>query len=157
MNDSDRMASLERRVIEVIEETTGVDIADADRSALFIDLGLDSLSLTQISIQLKQVFKVNISFRQLMEKYRSLESLATFLDAELPAQPRVTDIATVASTLAGTGALPTISQPGITTPGLAPSASLVEQVIAQQMQLMTQQLAMLKAMPKSRPAAAAAA
>ena len=147
MNDSDRIASIRRRVIKVIEDTTGVEMTGANPTALFVDMGLDSLSLTQIAIQLKQTLKVNITFRQLMEKYRSLENLVTFLDGELPAEQSVANVASATFASGASVGMPTSSQLAIAGSGLPASASLMEQVIQQQMQLMAQQLAMLRGLP----------
>jgi acyl transferase domain-containing protein len=76
-------ANVKERIIRVIEETTGVDVTGTDPGAAFVELGLDSLSLTQVALQLKRRFKVNVSFRQLMEQCRSLDSLAQHLEREL--------------------------------------------------------------------------
>ena len=69
---------------EVIENTSGFDVRDLDQEISFLEIGLDSLALTQVAIELKNEFKVNISFRQLMEDYYNLETLANFLDQNLP-------------------------------------------------------------------------
>ena len=50
----------------------------------FVELGLDSLTLTQVALRLKKEFALNITFRQLMESYRSLMALAAHLDQVLP-------------------------------------------------------------------------
>ena len=51
----------------------------------FIDLGFDSLFLTQANSQFRKQFGVRITFRQLFEEAPSIESLARFIDAKLPA------------------------------------------------------------------------
>ncbi len=38
-------------------------------------------------MQVKKQFKVNLTFRQLMESYRGFDALAEFLDATLPPDP----------------------------------------------------------------------
>ena len=48
-------------------------MADADAERHFVELGLDSLTLTQVALQLKKAFGVKVTFRQLMENARSLE------------------------------------------------------------------------------------
>nr|WP_274709097.1 acyl carrier protein [Variovorax sp. S12S4] len=62
-------------------------MAQAEGNAAFSELGLDSLTLTQVATQIKKRFKVNLSFRQLMENYRSLDALGAFLRESLPAEP----------------------------------------------------------------------
>ena len=53
-----------------------------DVSASFLELGLDSLLLTQAAQLFQRKFGVRITFRQLMEDLSSLDALATHLDAE---------------------------------------------------------------------------
>ncbi|MDM0081750.1 amino acid adenylation domain-containing protein [Variovorax sp. J31P179] len=148
-----RRASLAIRLRDLFEELSGIAMADVAGASPFVEIGLDSLTLTQAAIQVKKQFKVNLSFRQLMESYRSFDALAEFLDANLPPDP-VAAAATVAPTSAAAIAVP---QPAAvawaaTAPAALPVAgpgagTLVQQVIAQQMQLMQQQLALLSAAP----------
>ena len=49
----------------------------------FIELGFDSLLLTQVALNCKKEFALPISFRQLNENYTSLELLAVYLDENL--------------------------------------------------------------------------
>lgn len=164
----DRLSGIVSQLRTLFEETSGTDMADANPDASFIELGLDSLSLTQIAIQVKQSFKVNVTFRQLMEKHRSLSALASYLDEEMPPSARVDSVApNNAGTLAaGTPALPISPSASLTqaqmlqlmqanacqsalmstAPNLsnANNGALIQQVIQQQMQLMAQQLAMLQ-------------
>ena len=135
-----RLPNLIIQLRSMLEDTSGVDMADADTAMLFVELGLDSLSLTQIAIQLKQTFKVNITFRQLMEKYRSLDTLAAYLDKEMP--PALT--APVGANISAAQPLVPAFDPST---GSAVPSSLIEQVIQQQMHLMAQQIALLQGNP----------
>ncbi len=87
------------RLRDLFEELSGIAMADVAGASPFVEIGLDSLTLTQAAIQVKKQFKVNLSFRQLMESYRSFDALAEFLDANLPPDP-VAAAATVAPTSA---------------------------------------------------------
>jgi len=69
---------------EVLENTSGMDLATADEMTTFLELGFDSLALTQVALAIKKKFKLNITFRQLLESYPTLETLATYLDQSLP-------------------------------------------------------------------------
>ena len=73
-----------KKLKEVFYETTGFDMADADDDANFMELGLDSLMLTQVSLQLQKAFGVKITFRQLMSECSSIGGLARLLEAQLP-------------------------------------------------------------------------
>ncbi|WP_109607062.1 polyketide synthase [Mucilaginibacter oryzae] len=70
---------------EVFEDAAGIEIDMAATSLSFIEIGFDSLSLTQIATNLKKTFNVPITFRKLFEEYNSIELLAAYLDAQLPA------------------------------------------------------------------------
>jgi len=156
----DRRIQLVARLRELFEDIAGVDLSEAGGATPFVELGLDSLTLTQAALQVKKTFKVNLSFRQLMETCCSFEALAAFLDSTLPpeaapaaAQPA--PVAAAAPALQAT-ALPQAKAvvPAVPAAALAAGGTLVQQVIAQQMQLMQQQLALLSAAP-SAPASLA--
>jgi amino acid adenylation domain-containing protein len=161
-----RHATLHAKVRELFEDISGTPMADADGATTFIDQGMDSLVLTQAALQVKKHFKINISFRQLMEGCRSFDLLVDHLDKSLPPEPtasvapapapvRATP-ALVAAPLAVATALPSMAVPAFA-PALPQAGTpLLQQVIAQQMQLMQQQLALLAGTPTlAAPAAAA--
>ena len=95
----------------VLETTSGFDVSDADEVTTFLEMGLDSLSLTQVAIALKKQFKIKITFRNLLEDYPNLGTLADFLDNTLPADafpapvsaPTVAPVAPVSVAVNGNG------------------------------------------------------
>lgn len=135
---------------EIFAATSGLEMSNVAESTTFLEMGLDSLSLTQVGIALKKKFQAKVTLRQLLELYPTFDTLADFLISTLP--PEVLPVANpvvVASVI--TPALVTPpqntngSQP-LTIPNLAPQpagSSLLETVIGQQLQLMAQQLALL--------------
>jgi glutamate-1-semialdehyde aminotransferase/acyl carrier protein len=148
-----RIPQLVTRLRTLFEDVAGVDLAAADASENFVELGLDSLTLTQAALQVKKQFSVAITFRQLMEQYRSFDALAGFLDKTLPADPAAVVVPVAAAAVpttpvaAAAGVAPTMFAPAMPLAQAAPVAgaggSLMQQVIQQQMQLMSQQLALL--------------
>ncbi|MDM0115085.1 amino acid adenylation domain-containing protein [Variovorax sp. J22R133] len=149
-----RLPSLTSRLRELFEDISGIDLAEAEGSMPFVEMGLDSLTLTQAALQVKKTFKVNLSFRQLMETYRSFDSLGEFLDATLPPEPVAAPVAVAAvapvavaspvvAPVAQQAAPAMVAMPVPTMTVPAGAGTLVQQVIAQQMQLMQQQLALL--------------
>jgi amino acid adenylation domain-containing protein len=148
----ERIPQLIAQLRSMLENTSGVDMSAVSGSVSLVELGLDSLTLTQVAIQLKQTFKVNISFRQLMEVHRSLDALAAYLDEQLPkatsAVPATASV-TLAATATATAPAPVQSVARPVAPVMAVNASgnLVQQLIQQQMQLMAQQLALLQSVP----------
>ncbi len=149
-----RTGQIVSRLREVFEDVSGEDLSQADSSAAFVELGIDSLTLTQVTLQVKKEFGVPVTFRQLMESLRTMDQLAVYIDAQLPPEPAAPApelvIASVQSAAAtpqplGFAAMrPSLAMPPINT-GVQTTA--VQQLIQQQMQLMAQQLALLGGMP----------
>jgi amino acid adenylation domain-containing protein len=150
--DASRAASVNARLRTLFEDISGIDMAEAEGHAPFGEIGLDSLTLTQAATQIRKHFKVELSFRQLMENYRSFDALAAFLQQSLPpeAEPAVVPSAPVAASVAAPPQVLLQQTPGPLSPQ---PAGVLNQVIAQQMELMRQQLALLSG--AAAPAAAA--
>ncbi len=68
----------------LLEEASGVGAADAEDDVTFLELGLDSLFLTQFALKLQRKYSVKITFRQLLEQYASFGTLVDMIDAHLP-------------------------------------------------------------------------
>ncbi len=144
-----RRDQLVARLRTVFEDVAGVDLDGADPAALFVELGLDSLSLTQVALQLQKAFGVKITFRQLMESYPSLQRLAEHLDAVMPAEATAATAPAAAAPAATTLTQPVVAAMSAYAPATVSnntsSATMpfVQQLIEQQMRLMAQQLALL--------------
>lgn len=139
-SQSARRSRLSSRVLELFEDVSGTDMSQTEGSASFIEIGLDSLTLTQVALQLKREFKIGITFRQLMESYCSIDALVGYLDSALPLEAVA---APAAASVATPQPLPVAPLPQAPMLMASGQGSFVQQVIAQQMQLMQQQLAML--------------
>jgi len=63
----------------VFQELSGVDLSRANESASFLELGFDSLFLTQASQEVQKRFGVRVTFRQLLEEFPTLQKLAARL------------------------------------------------------------------------------
>ncbi|MBD2528169.1 aminotransferase class III-fold pyridoxal phosphate-dependent enzyme [Nostoc flagelliforme FACHB-838] len=149
---------------EIIEETSGLEIASVDDSTTFLEMGLDSLSLTQVGLALKKKFKVKVTLRQLLEICPNLITLADLINQAL--SPEALSALGLTETVADPipeAPLPEPS-PATTSPTLVvhevhrngsngstpqislqpvASNSVLESVINQQLQIMSQQLALL--------------
>ena len=79
---SSRRASLVPRLARLLEDVSGIEAGD--ESATFVELGFDSLALTQVAQQLQKEFGVKVTFRQMMEAFTSLGELAAHLDQQMP-------------------------------------------------------------------------
>jgi amino acid adenylation domain-containing protein len=150
---SPRTARLLAQLTELFEDVSGAELEGVDPAAGFVELGLDSLSLTQVALQLQKTFALKITFRELMESFSSFERLAMHIDQMLPP-----DAAAPATPVlpAATGAA--MAPAAIVAPvmPLAASGNAVQDLIQQQMQIMQQQLALLAgASMQAAPAVAA--
>src|SRR5690606_4372542 len=113
-----RASRLSGQVREVFEDVAGFDIQQEDDGANFIELGLDSLMLTQVALQLQKTFAVKITFRQLMGECASLERLVAALDALLPpeqAQPAAQPVVAAP--------VPTVAAPAVQLPVAVPTVA----------------------------------
>ncbi len=140
----------------LITDLSGTDLADAEADASFLELGFDSLFLTQLTQGIQSKFRVKLTFRQIMESYPTLGTLAAHLDATVA--PELRSAAPVASTPAP--AVPAATQVIATAPApaTAPSISATttapgsyEALFASQMQALTalfnQQMEFLRGQP----------
>ncbi|MHB1690581.1 MAG: amino acid adenylation domain-containing protein [Thiomonas sp.] len=165
------------RLRDMFEDVSGEDLSQADAAAAFVELGIDSLTLTQAALQVRKEFGVPVTFRQLMESLRSMDLLAAHLDAQLPPEPvaaaqaqapvvaqaQGADMEQAAPCAAAMPAMFATAQASMQAMPMPPLAtgvpsSALQQLIQQQMQLMAQQLALLSGTPlmAASPAAAAA-
>ncbi|HEX8297143.1 MAG TPA: amino acid adenylation domain-containing protein [Chthoniobacteraceae bacterium] len=64
-----------------LAEQSGLDLRAATGSTCLLELGFDSLFLTQAAIAIQKKFGVRITFRQLLEGLNTLGAIADYLDA----------------------------------------------------------------------------
>jgi len=139
---SARSTRLIAQLTELFEDIAGSDFEGADTDANFIELGLDSLSLTQVALQLQKTFALKITFRELMESFSTFERLAVHIDQLLPPEAAATATAPFAANPAQAVNTMAFAIPAIATQPAA-SGGIVHDVIQQQMLIMQQQLALL--------------
>ena len=122
--ESTRKERVVRRLREIVEDLTGLSESEIYVHASFLELGLDSLMLTQATTEFQREFDVKITFRQLFESARTLDELAGYIDGQLPAAAPTTP-PNVGGVTLGVGAAPA-------------AAGSVERLIQQQQQIMQQ-------------------
>lgn len=161
MSTNDRQARLHQELADTIDEVCGITVGPEGRDSAFVDLGLDSLLLTQLALQIKRHFNAPISFRQLMTDLPSPNAVVQHLDSILPADAAVAAPATD-SAVAAAPQLPAATAPTAlpqTASGMPAQASLlaplapagavdsVSHLLSQQLQLMENQLRLLTGQP----------
>jgi malonyl CoA-acyl carrier protein transacylase/acyl carrier protein len=71
----------------LLSEMSGLRLDLITDDSSFVDLGFDSLFLTQVSVALGKKFQVKIAFRQLIERFNTPRTLATHLETARGGQP----------------------------------------------------------------------
>ena len=66
---------------DMLSDLSGVEPADMDGAASFLELGFDSLLLTQATRELSERFGVTVTLRQLIDGLPTIDSLAAHIDA----------------------------------------------------------------------------
>ena len=79
-----RNLRLRLEIARVFTELSGIETTPAEAEYQFLELGFDSLFLTQATQSLQKTFGVKLTFRQLMEQFSTIASLADYLDSVLP-------------------------------------------------------------------------
>ncbi|TCC97253.1 polyketide synthase [Pedobacter hiemivivus] len=79
-----RKTNLTKKVKQVLEDASGIEMNGIELNRNFLEIGLDSLLLTQVAISLKREFSLPITFRKLNEEYPSIETLVDYLDKNAP-------------------------------------------------------------------------
>lgn len=150
-----RLEPLAEAIRAVLTDLSGIPTDELAGGASFLELGFDSLLLTQVSKALQNEFQTPITLRQLMGALSSIDTMAAHLDATLPSEkyrPAVVVApapvsasapAPVAAVSATQAPVPAGMNVATSAPVSAPSG-FMESMIAQQLDLMRQQLAMLQ-------------
>jgi amino acid adenylation domain-containing protein len=131
---------------EVFEELSGVQISQADGSTTFLEMGFDSLFLTQVTQALQNKFNLKITFRQLLGDQSTLDALTAYVDDKLPAEALAQPVpAAVASpSIAGTATPSSTSTGRGLTSGSAivdsafPAGSPAERLVREQLEAINQ-------------------
>ncbi len=138
------------RIQAVLHELSGLHHDELDPQATFLELGFDSLFLTQANSRFRKEFGVPVTFRQLFEEAPTMESLAEYISSELPAgdavgagdgesQPELGDPSDRES-----NAWPSSPPTAASNASAKPEAHrFAEQVIAEQLRIMERQLELL--------------
>lgn len=123
-------------LLREIEKATGIPGDQIDIKVNLFQMGLDSLMLTRFSGAIKKVFRVEIRMKQFYEEADTIDKLAVLVNEKMPA-----DHLPAAET-------PSETPPeGQTTPRRKPAGatdSVLERVMAGQLDLMSRQLELLK-------------
>ena len=158
----ERKDLLTEKIKNIFHYLSGIPVEKMDVYASFLELGFDSLFLTQATSKIKKSFKIKLSFRQLFEEAPNIDTLANYVDGKLAPEALQDELAeknkVVNPIISQKIAEPTnpnsgqIQMPNPTAPinltDVNPNNNLIpanglEGIIQQQLNLMQQQLALL--------------
>lgn len=129
----DRSHEIRAQIAAVLEELSGESPASIDSDTSFLEMGYDSLFLTQVAQKIQQQTKVKVTFRQLLGDLSTIPALAAHLIGKMPAPAAPKPATVVGSTAAVMNAVNPIPRPS---PSGMPSG--VEGIFRDQLQAMTQ-------------------
>ena len=155
-----RHKSLAAAIRTILEELSGIPQDEMPGNATFLELGFDSLLLTQVSKGLQDEFGCEVTMRQLMADFATIDDMVVHLDATLPPEAYRPDAVPAPGEIvagphpqpAAPVAAPAPSLPPLTAPAVP--GGTVQAVIDQQLELMRQQLALLQGGAAAAPAPA---
>ena len=80
-----RWTEFAKSIAEILQDVSGETI-DPAATATFLELGFDSLLLSQVAQQIQRRLRVKIAFRQLLGDLSTIPALERFIRAEAPAE-----------------------------------------------------------------------
>lgn len=160
---------LNAELVALFEDLSGISLADESRSAGFMELGFDSLFLTQVAQEIQRKFGVKVTFRQMLEDVNSIEALSAYVLPRLspeaqtrfaparPPQPGAPETAQPLAVAANQPNLLVVTTPTAIAPSIVATAG-VESLLQQQLKAMSdlfqQQLQVLSQCSSAAVAAA---
>lgn len=139
----ERKGRIFSQICEIVEDVSGVELGGDDAETPWLELGLDSLTLTQLALGIKRALSVNVTFRQVMEDFPNVASLVAMLDDELPRDEPAPHAAPAALPAASAAPTAPLALPAVSSGAPGDPPPYVRALIDQQLQVMTQQLALL--------------
>jgi len=89
MTTTSRRERVLHRLREIANDLSGIPTESLQEDTSFLDLGFDSLFLTQLSVAYHKAFSVRITFRQLFDELSTLGALSSYIDSTLPSEVSV--------------------------------------------------------------------
>src|SRR3546814_13885604 len=84
-----RVHSVLERLKGLTSDLSGYDSAELDVASTFLDMGFDSLFLTQLATTFQREYGLKITFRQLFDEFPTLLALAEYIDSQKSEERRV--------------------------------------------------------------------
>lgn len=79
MENAGQLSALKEELMMMFEDLSGMNVRDYAQDVSFLEMGMDSLALTQIAVAVEKKYKTRIGFRDLLERLVSIDELAVHL------------------------------------------------------------------------------
>ena len=79
-----RNSEVQAAVLSILQNLSGSDLSQESAGTSFLELGFDSLLLSQVAQDLHRRFEVKVSFRQLLGELSSVAALVEFIGDRVP-------------------------------------------------------------------------
>ncbi|MFK7809850.1 MAG: aminotransferase class III-fold pyridoxal phosphate-dependent enzyme, partial [Saprospiraceae bacterium] len=144
---------LKEELKNIFHELSGLPVNNMADYATFLELGFDSLFLTQSITKIKKAFGVKLNFRQLFDEAPSIDALSGFLDGKLEEGAFAEELSAlnyrapervVPQQLPAQNITPIQNSNIVSNNTFTGDSSNVQQLIQQQLILMQQQIELLK-------------
>nr|AIW82282.1 PuwE [Cylindrospermum alatosporum CCALA 988] len=150
-----RRAEIQEKLRSLIAQVLQVPLNGVDVHTSFLEMGADSIFLMEGVRTIENTFGIKIAMRQFFEELSTLEALATYIDLQLP--PAVAEVNPLPSepSQPATPIQPTtnvvVTSPvnSISNGAVSVAGGAMERLMAQQLQVMSEQLAVLRGTPLS--------
>ena len=154
-----RDAEIRSAILATLEGLSGDSLTQADSDASFLELGFDSLLLSQAAQEMQGRFGVKITFRQLLGDQSTVPTLTKFICAALPetaAPPAIPTAAKLQVPVAAAPEFPAAAVTAVPAVTQTPVSAGVEGLLHEQLQtmqrLMSAQLDTLRALGNTQAA-----
>ena len=138
-----RASGIRTMLADIFEDLSGMNLSSADGSTTFLEMGFDSLFLTQVTQSLQSKFGLKITFRQLLGDQGTLDALAEYVDSKLPpdapaapAPVTIPDAARSSATTAASAATSLAAAPASGNGDTSMSESPLERLMREQREAM---------------------
>lgn len=133
---------------EILEELSGIKKESLVESKTFLELGFDSLFMTQVSLAFQKKFEVKITLRQLIDTFPTISAIAEYIDSKLPAgkfDPPQQEVMVEDDNQEGTFDFDTSDSmdEAQSSVGTNPGNTAVERLVYEQLEIMKKQLEVL--------------
>jgi iturin family lipopeptide synthetase A len=83
--EANRKSEIVNNLKKVISTVYEMDTEEVDVNISFLEMGLDSISIIQVKQLVKNEYRMDVSVNRLFDDIDTLDKLADFIDATLPA------------------------------------------------------------------------